>query len=284
MYDAAIIGTGPAGLSAALNLKIHGKKIIWLGSKEICEKVEKAEQIMNYPGFPGSTGSELTEAFRRQAREMELEATDLMVNSIVSMGDYYALMAGSEFVEAKTILLTTGITRVGTLERETELLGRGVSYCATCDGLLYRGRTIGVISTSPRFEAEVEYLAGLAEKVYLFARYKNCGVDLPNVEIVREIPRAIKGENRVEAVGCADGTKYAVDGVFCLRTAIRLNTLLPGLETVDGHIAVDRKMETNMSGCFAAGDCTGRPYQYAKAIGEGNVAAHSILDYLAEKG
>ena len=95
---------------------------------------------------------------------------------------------------------------------------------------------------------------------------------------------AIEGEKRVKAVRCADGSVYPVDGVFCLRESVALSTLLPGLATENGHIAVDRTMATNLPGIYAAGDCTGRPYQYTKAVGEGNVAAHSILEYLARKG
>lgn len=282
VYDCAIIGTGPAGLSAALNLKIHGKNVLWLGDQNICSKVEKAEKVMNYPGLPAVSGPELASAFRRQAEEMGLAVTDRMVNSILSMGDRYALMAGSEFYEAKTLLLATGVTQVGCIPGEQALLGKGVSYCATCDGMLYRGKTIAIVITDPRFEHEANYLAGLAEKVLLFAQYKDCNVDLSNVTIMGGVLAAIEGEKRAEAVRRFDGAVYPVDGVFCLRSSIELTTLLPGLALEAGHITVDREQKTNLSGVFAAGDCTGRPYQYTKAVGEGNVAAHSIVKYLAK--
>ena len=284
LYDCAIIGTGPAGLSAALNLKIHGKNVLWLGDRNICAKVEKAEKIMNYPGLPAVSGPGLASAFRQQAEEMDLAVTDLMVNSILSMGDRYALMAGSEFYEAKTLLLATGVAQVGCIPGEQALLGKGVSYCATCDGMLYRGKTIAIVITSPRFEHEADYLAGLADRVLLFAQYKGCSVDRSNVTVMGSAPAAVEGENRAEAVRCFDGAVYPVDGVFCLRGSIELSALLPGLALEEGHIAVDRGQKTNLPGVFAAGDCTGRPYQYTKAVGEGNVAAHSIVAYLAEAG
>ena len=282
IHDCAIIGTGPAGLSAALNLKIHGKNVLWLGDRNICAKVEKAEKVMNYPGLPAVSGIELASAFRRQAEEMGLAVTDQMVNSILPMGDRYALMAGSEFYEAKTLLLATGVTQVNCIPGEQALLGKGVSYCATCDGMLYRGKTIAIVITSPRFEHEANYLAGLADKVLLFAQYKGCNMDLSNVTVMGSVLAAIEGGERAEAVRCFDGAVYPVDGVFCLRGSIELTTLLPGLALEEGHIAVDREQRTNLPGVFAAGDCTGRPYQYTKAVGEGNVAAHGIVEHLAK--
>ncbi len=282
IYDAAIIGTGPAGLSAALNLKIRNKTFIWLGSKALSDKVSKAERIQNYPGLPDISGADLAAAYQRHMEVMDISIVEQMVNSILSMGKHYALMAGSEFYEAKTVLFATGIANTATLKGESELVGRGVSYCATCDGALYKGKTIAVIITAARFEHEVEYLAGLAGKVLLFARYKGCGIDLPNVTVMDAIPAAIEGEKRASAVRCKDESVYPVDGVFCLRESVAMGTLLPGLATEGAHIVVDRTMATNLPGVYAAGDCTGRPYQYTKAVGEGNIAAHSILEYLAE--
>lgn len=281
IYDTAIIGAGPAGVSAALNLKIREKNFIWLGSKTLSDKVNKAERVSNYPGLPDVTGGELSAAFLRHIQSMDIPITDRMVNSILPMGRHYALMAGSEFYEARTILLATGTANTAALKGESELLGRGVSYCATCDGALYKGKAIAIVITSPRFEHEVNYLAGLAKEVLLFAQYKNCGVDMSNVCVMGSALSAIEGEKRVEAVRCTDGTVCPVDGVFCLRESVALSTLLPRLAVENGHIAVDRAMATNFPGIYAAGDCTGRPYQYTKAVGEGNIAAHSILEYLA---
>ena len=281
IYEAAIIGAGPAGVSAALNLKLHGKNFIWLGSGTLSDKVNKAERVSNYPGLPDVAGGELSAAFLRHIRSMDISITDRMVNSILPMGRHYALMAGSEFYEARTVLFATGTASTATLKGESGLVGRGVSYCATCDGALYKGKTIAIVITSPRFEHEADYLAGLAKEALLFARYQNCGVDRPNVSVMGSAPAAIEGERRAEAVRCTDGAVYPVDGVFCLRESVALSTLLPGLAVENGHIAVDRAMATNLPGVYAAGDCTGRPYQYAKAVGEGNIAAHSILEYLA---
>ena len=282
VYDAAIIGTGPAGLSAALNLQIHNKNFIWIGSKSLSDKVTKAEKISNYPGFTDVSGEELNEAFQKQVQAKGLQIIEQMVNSVISMGSHYAIMAGSEFYEAKTIILATGVATTGTLPGEQEKVGKGVSYCATCDGMLYRGKTIAIICNNARFEHEVKYLADLAETVYYFPNYKEVGNLPANVKIMEDKARGILGEKRVSGVELRSGEELPVNGVFCLRDSVSLATLLPKIEVDGGRIVVDRTMATNLKGVFAAGDCTGRPYQYAKAIGEGNVAAYSVIEYLAE--
>lgn len=283
IYDAAIIGTGPAGISAALNLQIHGKNFVWFGSRNLSDKITKAERISNYPGLSRVTGEAFADAMKQQIEEMGIEIVEQMVNSIKSFGKHYAIMAGNEYYEAKTILLATGIANVGTLPMEQELVGKGISYCATCDGELYRGREIAVICNKARFEHEVSYLAGLASKVYYFPLYQNVGVEGENIQRMEVRARGFLKEKRLAGVELSNGEILNVDGVFCLRDAVSLATLLPKVETEDGHIQVDRHMATNVKGVYAAGDCTGRPYQYTKAVGEGNVAAHSMIEYLAEQ-
>ena len=282
IYDTAIIGTGPAGVSAALTLRANDKKFIWIGSKTFSDKVGKAERIANYPGLPMVTGQEMNDVFRRQCEELDIAIEDRMVTSIMKFGDHYALTAGSEFYETYAIIFATGVANVGTLPGEGELVGKGVSYCATCDGFLYKNKTIAVICTAKRFEHEVEFLSGLAAKVYYFPLYKDPSRFGENVEIMSERAVKMNAENgRLASLTLKNGEAVSVNGVFCLRESVSLATLLPGLATEQGHIAVDRAMVTNLPGVFAAGDCTGRPYQYVKAAGEGNVAAHSAIEYLA---
>lgn len=282
MYDCIIVGTGPAGLSAALNLKMYNKSFVWFGSKRLSEKVVKAEKIMNYPGIPAVTGQELFDRFNEHIKEAELEITEKTVTNIMHAGNYYMLLADNEIYEAKTILLCMGVMSARALEHEDELLGKGVSYCATCDGMFYKNKKIAVISNDPKFEHEVEYLADLASEVTFFPGYKGAKIEHAHVTISKDMPVTVNGENHVSSLTLRSGETLAVDGVFCLRNAIAPSKLFTGLEVENGHIVVNRKMETNFKGCFAAGDCTGRPYQYAKAVGEGNVAAHSCIEYLAE--
>ena len=282
-YDVAIVGSGPAAVSAALTLKLHNKSIVWFGSTRLSPKVEKSERIANYPGVPMVAGPELNRKLREQIEEAGLEITERQVTGIMPFGDAYMLTIGSEVVDAKTVLLAIGATSPKGFPGEAEYLGRGVSYCATCDGFLYRDKTIAVYLGSKDFEHEAIYLAELAEKVYLFTSYADCGVSAENVVVNPGKLRAIAGEASVTGVELADGSRIDVNGVFVIRPAVAPARLLPGLEVDGANIVVNRKMETSVPGCYAAGDCTGRPYQLTKAVGEGNVAAHSIVEYLAEK-
>ena len=282
-YDCIIIGSGPAGLSAAINLKTYKKNILWFGNANLSEKVEKAELVNNYPGLPGVSGKELSAAFLAHKEVMGLEITDKIVSAIYDMGGYYNVMAENLFYETESIILATGVVTANQYVGEAEYVGRGVSYCATCDGGLYKGKTIAVVTTAKRFEHEVRFLTELAQKVYLFPFYKDCEIAGDNVELVNQAIKEVKGGFRVEELLLADQSALSVDGVFIMRNAIAPTTLLASLQMEDGHIGVNRKMETNLPGVYAIGDCTGKPYQYAKAVGEGNVAAHSVIEYLGEK-
>ena len=223
-------------------------------------------------------GQRLNEVFKQQIEEAGLEITDKMVTNIASTKNGFMILGGNDVYEADKVLLATGTVTAKSLPGEEELLGKGVSYCATCDGFLYKQKKIAVFCGAKRYEHEVEYLAELADKVYLYAAYPDCEIDLPNVERLTSSIKEIKGEDRVERINTAEGDSYEVDGVFILRTAVAPSSLIKKLEVNGNHIAVNRSMETNIPGCYAAGDCTGRPYQIAKAVGEGNIAAHSMLE------
>lgn len=279
VYDCAVIGGGPAGVSAAINLKILNKEFIWL-TCGVSKKAAAAEIVRNYPGFLNVTGQELVEAFSRHAEDMGIESRDELVTAVYDLGGRFAVAAGQNTYECRTIILCTGASVSKPIEGEEFFLGRGVSYCATCDGFLYKDKTIAVLSTDKRFEHEIKYLCSLAGKVYLMPMYKDCEVDLKNCEIVKRMPKEIKGGMKMEKIIFQDGELDA-DGFFILRSFVSPSILLRGLDTDGGHIAVDRQCRTGIEGVFAAGDCTGRPYQYAKAVGEGNVAAHAAVEYIS---
>ena len=281
VYDVAIVGTGPAGLSAALTLKLHNKEIVWFGSAALSDKVGKSEKIANYPGVPMVSGAELNAKFSEQAEEMGIELTDKKVTNIADLGDKFMLLADNEVYEAKTVLLATGIPQAKGMENEERLLGSAVSYCATCDGFLYKDKTVAVYCTDERMVHDIDYLEEIAAKVYVYTNFGYSN-ESPKIEILDKPIKKIDGAMKAEAVELSDGKRIDVDGVFILRPAIAPSTLFTGLELDGAHIKVERNQETNYKGCFAAGDCTGRPYQIAKAVGEGNVAAHAILERLAE--
>ena len=155
-----------------------------------------------------------------------------------------------------------------------------MSYCATCDGNFYKDKTIAVISDNKESEEEVDFLAGLARKVYFYPSYKT-DYSKENVEHLTSPAVSVDGERHADGITLKDGAHIAVDGVFFLKQSVSADVLLGGLEMSNGSIAVDRDMSTNIKGCFACGDCTGKPYQIAKAIGEGNTALHSAITYLS---
>ena len=278
-YDIAIIGTGPAGLSAAITAAVRNKKVLLLGSKDLTEKLQKAHEIQNYLGFPAISGAELAAAFQRHIDQMGIAITEKRVNAVYAMGDYFALQAGEDMLEASAVILATGVAAGKPLPGEEELLGRGVSYCATCDAALYRGKRAAVIGYGPREEAEAAFLAEVCSEVLYFPAYKE-ETRLPDaVKVIREKVAGIENTPEGRVVKTAENG-YTVDGVFVLREAVAPGQLVPGLETDGSHVAVNRKMEASIPGVFACGDIAGTPYQYIKAAGEGNVAALSAVNYL----
>ncbi len=282
MVDCIIVGSGLAGISAALTLQANRKSFLIFGSKSLSEKIEKAEMIHNYPGLSDVSGKMFADVLKAQLKNAEIEVEEEKVAGVYALKENFAVLTqnGKQY-EGRTVILACGVESIKQVEGEESFLGRGVSYCATCDGFLYKGKTIAVLCTTKRLEHEIEYLADYAKMVYLIPMYKGVEVERENVTLVRKMPLKIVGEKRVEKlVFNSEPSEIFVDGVFMLRESVSPAVLVGGLQTENGHVVVGRDMSTNLKGCFAAGDCTGRPYQYVKAAGEGNVAAHSVSEYL----
>jgi len=281
-YDIAIVGSGVAGLSAALNAKIRNKSFIIFGSNDMSKKLIKAHTINNYLGFHGKSGLELRDEFASHLESMGIEITEEKINNIYSMGDYYALMVNDKMYEATSLILATGVNFGKPFEGEEEFLGKGVGYCATCDAPLYKNKTVTIIAYNKHEEAEANYVSALASKVYYIPMYKD-PVDVhPSIEVIRDIPLSIQGEHSVKKL-VMKNNELETDGLFILRDSISPGQLVPGLKITDNHVEVDRLMKTNLEGCFAAGDIVGAPYQYIKAAGEGNIASLSAVSYLDKK-
>lgn len=281
-YDIAIVGSGPAGLSAALNAKIRNKKFIIFGNNNLSTKLSKAPKINNYLGFYGVTGEDVKKKFQEHLKQMEIEITQERINNIYAMGDYFALMVNDKTYEAKSVILATGIEYTQPIKGEVELLGRGVGYCATCDAPLYRGKTVSIIGYNKEAEEETRYVSELAGKVYYIPMYSGIEKLAENVEVINDKPVEIIGDEKVTMLKLKE-KEVNTDAVFVLKDSISPGQLVPGLEIEDNHIKVDREMKTNIEGCFAAGDCVGKPYQYIKSAGEGNVAALSAVKYIDNK-
>jgi thioredoxin reductase (NADPH) len=185
---------------------------------------------------------------------------------------------------AKSVIIATGVSFGKAYEGEEQFLGRGVSYCATCDAPLYKGKKVAVIAQTEKEEEEAKFLAEVCEKVSYIPLYKKEEFEFSGngkIEIIKDVPLSFQGRMKAEKLVMKNGEVEA-DGFFILRDSISPKQLVPGLELDGNHIAVNRKMETNIKGCFACGDITGLPYQYVKSAGEGNVAALSAVAYLSK--
>lgn len=282
-YDIAVVGTGPGGLEAAITAKLRNKDIILFGNKDLSLKITRAVDIRNYLGLPETTGEELAKAYNNHLDKMDIKINESRINAVYAMGDYFALQSAEEMFESKAVIISTGVVSGKTFPGEDENLGRGVSYCATCDAALYKGKEAIVIGYSKREEEEANFLAEKAEKVIYIALYKDVSPLSTNIEVVvGNVPKEIvKDGDRMRLV--TNKGEYKADGIFILRDAVTADKLVPGLLMKDGHIVVERDMSTNIEGVFACGDVTGKPYQYIKAAGEGNVAALSAVSYLMSK-
>ncbi|MGL5381121.1 NAD(P)/FAD-dependent oxidoreductase [Clostridium sp.] len=281
-YDIAIVGSGPAGLSAALNAKIRNKKFIIFGNKNLTNKLIKAPKVNNYLGFFGMTGADIKDKFEAHLDSMEIDITEERINNIYAMGDYFSLMVNEKVYEAKTVILATGMEYTKPLKGEAEYLGRGVGYCATCDAPLYKGKTVTIVGYNKEAEEEANFVSELAGLVYYIPMYKGEYELRSNIEVVQDKPEEIVGDLKVNKIILKD-SELETDGVFVLKDSISPGQLVPGLKIEENHIDVDRLMRTNIPGCFAAGDCVGKPYQYIKSAGEGNIAALSASQYLDQK-
>ncbi|MDO4377755.1 MAG: NAD(P)/FAD-dependent oxidoreductase [Erysipelotrichia bacterium] len=280
--DIAIIGNGPAGISAALTAKVRNCDFKIFGNKDVSRKLDLAKKIENYPGEYNISGHQLIEKYQKQLDLMGIVVNEERINNVYCSNDYFLLLTDKNEYQAKAVILAGGAPNGKLIEGEKDYLGKGVSYCATCDGNLYKNKIIAVICDDKSLEEEVEYLAGLAQKVYYYSAYKT-DLHLPNVNISTKKIQRIVGEKFVDGIISDDGSMLKVDGVFILRSVVNADSLVYGLKTVNGNVVVDRNMATDIAGLFACGDITGRPYQIVKALGEGNVAIHSAISYLNKK-
>ncbi len=264
-YDVIIIGGGPAGLSAAVNVRARGRKVLVVTNPLEENPLWKAERVDNYLGLPGRSGAELLRIFRGHAEQAGAEFREGRVLNAMYTGDEWFVSIGSDVESAKALVLAAGVARAKKFPGEEEFLGRGVSYCATCDGMLYRNRHVTVAGYSDSAKKEAEFLRSIGCEVRYFDRPKKC---------------EIFGSEKVERVVC-DGETVETACLFLLRPSLAPTDVFPGIEVDNGYVKVDRAMATNLPGVFAAGDCTGTPLQVASAAGEGLVAGQSAAKYVA---
>ena len=264
--DILVIGGGPAGLSAAVNARARGRSVLVVSNPLEENPLWPAERVDNYPGLPGVSGAELLRTLHQHAQHAGAEFLTGRVLSSVRMPDAWYVSVGTDMYNAKAVILAAGVARGKKFPGEAEFLGRGVSYCATCDGMLYREKAVAVLGYSDSARQEAEFLERIGCRVTYFDRPRSC---------------EIQGDDRVRSVTC-DGRTAEVDCVFILRPTLAPTDLFPGLAVEKGYVAVDRRMATNLPGLFAAGDCTGGPLQAVKAAGEGLIAGQSAAAYVSD--
>ena len=284
MVDIAIVGKGPAGWSCAMTARLRGLSATVIAPREDITWLRRAERIENYPGLPQVSGSEMLHAFARQALALGAKEREGLVRQIMPNGNAFMLLVENDVLESRTVVLATGAARPSLLPGEEAAVGRGISYCATCDGMFYKGKRVAVLSATGQGAEETEFLAKIATEVdYYFLQKHSVEALGPLVRPMPGKPVGIEQRGRELAVKTSEG-EVVYDGVFIFRAAMPLDLLLSELHTEEGFIATDRMMRTNIPGLFAAGDCAGRPLQIAKAVGEGNIAAISAAEYLSKHG
>ena len=263
-YDVLIIGGGPAGISAALTCRNRGKSTAVIANSMETSSLYKAESVTNYPGQDALSGREMLEAYYKQLRERRADTINGRALSAVRMGKSFGVAVGNDFYQCSALIVAAGITRENLYAGEAEFLGRGVSYCATCDGMLYRGKTVALIGSNAEADADEAFLSSIGCTV---SRFSSAG------------KYEIRGGAKADTLVYKD-EEYMVDGVFIIKDTVSVTQLVEGLEYINGGIVTDRSMATTLPGVFAAGDCTGKPYQVGKAVGEGNIAALSACGYI----
>lgn len=302
IYDTIIVGSGAAGLSAAVyaaraELKFIVIEKIYMGTGQIAE----SERVDNYLGLYGENGFDLGEKFRAHAEALGTELVEGDVSKIIPENGIYKLITNEAEYEAKTVIYAAGAShrKLG-IKGEEELAGRGVSYCAVCDGAFYKGKTVAVIGGGDTALGEALYLSDIAEKVYLIHRRDEfrgnkslCSrvAAKENIEAVMSaVPEEITGESRVDGIVVSiDGNvkKLATDGIFVAVGTAPASSPLDGVVKMNdsGYIVAGENCITSDKGIFAAGDVREKPLrQVITAAADGANSVYSAEKYLRETG
>jgi thioredoxin reductase (NADPH) len=286
MTDIIVVGAGPAGYSAAINAVTRGKTVRLLSSSS--SYLEKAERVDNYLGFHQIDGEAMMKVFADHALAMGVTAETGKVSNIFAMKNQFLVNFSGDILEARAVVMATGVAKTKAVRGEQELLGKGVSYCATCDGMLYRGRKAVVWGQADDAAEEANYLKEIGVQITFISPKERPSELHLDISFIQGALVEIQGKEKVSGVlykaagGSGQDAVLETEAVFVLQNSIAPTTLVDGLAVENGYVAVDRRMATNIPGLYAAGDCTGLPLQIAKAVGEGLVAAQSAAKYIDE--
>lgn len=285
MYDAVMIGSGPAGLSAALYTSRANLKTLVIGKDR--GALEKADRIENYFGMAEPiSGCELVENTKAQAKNLGVELAEDEIFHI-SWNGHFILEGKNGTYETLAVLLATGTGRkTPKVKGLKELEGRGVSYCAVCDAFFYRDRDVAVLGNEAYAVHEMSQLLPVVKSVTLLTNGQELTEELPeSIRVIQEPIVSIDGTDRVEGITFGDGSSIAVEGLFIALGSAGAMELAKkaGAFTEGQNIKVNERMETNVPGLYAAGDCIGGLLQISTAVGEGAQAAMSMIPFVRKQ-
>ena len=301
MYDLVIIGNGPAGISAGIYAVRYGLDTLVLEKNVISGQIATTDIVENYPGFSSITGMELMDKFKEHAQNIGVVTEDDEVIGIRSEGDLKVIHTDERDIETKSVIVATGANpkHVG-VPGEEEFAGRGVSYCATCDGPFFRGKSVVVIGGGDSAITDALILSNLASKVYVVHRrdelraakvLQDRAFSRNNIEfILNTLLDEIVGEDNengvvkkviLKNIESNDKKEIAIDGVFIYVGIVPNTGFVDVDKTQTGFIVTNEKMETSVKGIYAAGDCRTTPLrQVVTAVSDGAIAAASAHDFV----
>lgn len=300
MYDVIIIGSGPAGLSAAVYGKRAGLKLMVVEKQPMSGgQILNTYEVDNYLGLPGTNGFDMGMKFREHADRMEIEFLEAEVSAIRVEGENKKVVTDAGEYECRTVIYAAGAehAKLG-IPGEEKLTGQGVSYCATCDGAFFKNRTVAVVGGGDVAVEDAIFLARGCEKVYLVHRRDELRAadilqkklfSLPNVEVLwSHVAEAILGEEMTEGIRLKDvktgeEKRIPVSGVFIAVGILPQSGLLEGLAKRDerGYVVAGEDCVTSADGIFAAGDCRRKNLrQIITAVADGANAATSAWNFL----
>lgn len=294
MYDLAIIGGGPAGMTAGLYAVRAGLKTVIFEEKFFGGQIINSHKVDNYPGLPGISGYDLADRLINQLREFDIEIKNKKIISCNLSGDEKIISTRKEEFRAKSVIIATGAKprKLG-LENEDEFIGLGVSYCATCDGAFYKDKTVVVNGGGNTALDDALYLSNFSKKVYLIHRrdsFRGSQITLgkikanPKIEIIlnNEIEK-INGQGKLESLTLKDGKTILADGLFIAIGNEPETSLFKGQIVLDenGYIMTDSNLKTNLNLVYGAGDVINKKLrQVVTAQNDGAVALSNILEEL----
>lgn len=285
IYDAVIIGDGPAGISAALYTVRANIATLVLGLGD--SVLKKASKIENYYGFSEPvSGDKLLSEGEKQLKRLGAEILKEEVIGIEKEDAFYVKTVNNVYT-AKAVLIATGQRQAAIKIRNLKKFeGKGISYCTTCDGFFYRGKKVGVLGYKDFALHEAQELLNFTNDVTIFTNGEKAeftsGFPADKFRINEKPVAAFEGDEVLEKIVFEDGSETPVDGIFvAYGTASSINFALKmGILTREQSIVVNEKQETNIPGLYAAGDCTGVFKQIAVAVGQGAIAAKNMIEYV----